>query len=142
MIRHVALVVPLATLLAVTLAGCGLTGCPSETADLNPPSSATCSLAPSTTAIITVGICAKCSETVPECLVEQRGETFHLDPLVHKCAENQGCDTSSGCVIANSVTCSLQTPSTLGTYTFYVGGVGGYQETFTVDGSGSSTCTL
>ncbi len=130
----------------LVLAGCG------DTCSSNPATvalqSTTCTLAPGSTATVTVNLCAKCTDSSPSCQVgfDDHAEPGHviLDvaPFVQQCQENAGCPPNGCNIQAPRATCQATIPASAaaGSYDIVISGV--TMGTLTVASGGGTTCTL
>ncbi len=104
----------------LVLSGCGGDTCTSAPATLAVRNSA-CTLAPGSTATISVGLCGKCSDSSPSCQAEflnaQGGTTNpdHLEvaPTVQQCQANAGCAISGCNISVPTATCQVAVPAGL-----------------------------
>ncbi len=135
----------IAIVAVAALAGCGNDTCTSSAADpVN--TSPSCTLAPGTTATVSVQLCGKCTDSSPGCQAEFLGlgtssQRLEVAPVVQQCQGNAGCAVA-GCSNLQA-TCSVTVPAASGSYTLVVvGDTVQPQGTLTVSSGGSSSCAL
>jgi hypothetical protein len=102
----------LAAVAPLLLAGCAEDACPTEVAKVN-SAPASCQLAPATTVTVTLPLCTRCNQTVPQCVVvppiSSGDNAFQLDTTAQACTDPSSCGFDCP-TQPPEVTCVFQTP--------------------------------